>query len=123
MTGFEHLLKSYNVGDAIDEIASADPPAYLRRCFAEALSAPELSRTRIEQLAVCAMVLDSMLNDRDYEALEPELIADWRAHYRAACARLRDSAAAALKRAHDGLAGEPDAAAEIEILEQRLAQS
>jgi hypothetical protein len=123
MTGFEHLLKSYNVGDAVDDIASADPPSYLRRCFAEASSASELSRARIEQLAVCAMVLDSILNDRDYGSLEPELIADWRAHDRAACARLKDGAVAALKRAHDALAGEPDAAAEIEILEQRLAQS
>ena len=81
MEGFEHLLKSYNVGDELDEIASADPPAYLHRSFAEGLSAPELSLARIRQLAVCAMVLDSILNDRDYESFEPELIADWRAHF------------------------------------------
>ena len=43
MAGFEHLVKSYDVGDLLDEIASADPPAYLRRCFAEGSSAPVLS--------------------------------------------------------------------------------
>ena len=37
MAGFEHLLKSYDVSDTLDDIASADPPAYLRRCFAEGL--------------------------------------------------------------------------------------
>ena len=35
MAGFDHLLKSYDVGDLLDEIASAEPPAYLRRLFAE----------------------------------------------------------------------------------------
>jgi len=34
MASYEHLLKSYDVGDQLDEIASADPPAYLRRCLA-----------------------------------------------------------------------------------------
>jgi hypothetical protein len=36
MAGFEHLLKSYDIGDELDDIASSDPPAYLRRCFADA---------------------------------------------------------------------------------------
>ncbi len=31
MAAYEHLLKSHNVGDLPDDIASADPPAYLRR--------------------------------------------------------------------------------------------
>ena len=79
MTGFEHLLKSYDVGDELDAIASSDPPAYLRRCFAEGISSPELSFARVQQLTVCVMVLDSILNDREYESLEPELVADWRA--------------------------------------------
>ena len=85
MAGFEHLIQSYDVGDLLDEIASADPPAYLRRCFAEGLSAPALSWARVQQLAVCAMVLDAIVNDRDYEFFERELIADWRVHYAQAC--------------------------------------
>ncbi len=122
MAGFEHLLKSYDIGDQLDDIASSDPPAYLRRCFAEGISAPELSLTRIQQLAVCGMVLDSILNDRDYETLEPELIADWRAHYGQACAHLKDTAVAALRRALGSLhSQDPDAAAELEELEHRLA--
>ena len=65
MAGFEHLIQSYDVGDLLDDIASADPPAYLRRCFAEGSSAPALSWPRVQQLAVCAMVLDAIVNDRD----------------------------------------------------------
>jgi hypothetical protein len=122
MAGFEHLLKSYGVGDKLDEIASSDPPAYLRRCFAEGISAPELSFARVQELAVCAMVLDSILNDRDYDTLESELISDWRAHHAGACARLRSTAHAALRRALETLRGrDPDAAAELAILENRLA--
>ncbi len=122
MAGFEHLLKSYDVGDQLDDIASADPPAYLRRCFAEGLSTPELTFGRVQQLSVCGMVLDSILNDRDYEALEPELIADWRVHYGATCAHLRDTAVAALRRALENLqTRNPDAAIELEELEHRLA--
>src|SRR6202161_708659 len=90
MAGFEHLMQSYDVGDLLDEIASADPPAYLRRCFAEGSSAPVLSWTRVQQLAVCAMVLDAIVNDRDYEFFEHELIADWRIHYAKAGAKMRD---------------------------------
>jgi hypothetical protein len=122
MTAYEHLLKSCDIRDQLDEIASADPPAYLRRCFAEAVSTPSLSFERVQQLAVCAMVLDSILNDRDYAELdlEPELIADWRAHFGTTCARMKESAAAALRRAHGSLAAEDAAAAELEDLEHRL---
>jgi hypothetical protein len=122
MAGFEHLLKSYDVGDLLDDIASSDPPAYLRRCFAEGISTPTLSFVRVQQLAVCGMVLDSILNDRDYESLEPELVADWRAHYGQKCAPMKDTAVAALRRAAEYLRGQdPDAAAELEELERRLA--
>jgi hypothetical protein len=98
MAAYEHLVKSYNVGDLLDDIASADPPAYLHRCFAEGSSAPELSWRRVQQLAVCAMVLDAIVNGREYGFLEHELIADWRIHYSGACAKLRESAAQALGR-------------------------
>lgn len=122
MAGFEHLLKSYEVGDELDDIASSDPPAYLRRCFAEGLSAASLSLPRVQQLAVCAMVLDAILNDRDYEFFERELIADWRIHYAAACAKIKDTALRALRRVleHDR-PEDPDAAAELETLVARLA--
>ena len=122
MAIFEHLLKSYDVADQLDDIASSDPPAYLRRCFAESISTPELSFARVQQLTVCAMVLDSILNDRDYATLEPELISDWRVHYGAKCAGMKDTAAAALRRALQTLRDQdPDAAAELEELQQRLA--
>ena len=122
MAGFEHLIQSYDVGDLLDEIASADPPAYLRRCFAEGSSSPDLSWTRVQQLAACAMVLDAIVNDRDYEFLERELIADWRVHYARACMKIKDTALQALRRvlAHDRPA-DPDAAAELETLVNRLA--
>lgn len=122
MAGFEHLLDSYDVSDMLDDIASADPPAYLRRCFAEGCSAPSLSWTRIQQLALCAMVLDSILNHRDYETLEPELIADWRVHYGHACTQIKEIALLALRRAEESSAvRDADAAAELEELEHRLA--
>ena len=122
MTGFEHLLNSYDVGDELDAIASSDPPAYLRRCFAEGISSSELSFARVQQITVCVMVLDSILNDRDYESMEPELVADWRAHYERRFAVLKDAAVAALRRALDNVrAQDLDAAAELEELEHRLA--
>jgi hypothetical protein len=122
MAGFEHLLKSYDVSDMLDEIASADPPAYLRRCFAEGYSAPHLSWTRVQQLALCAIVLDSIVDDRDYDILEPELIADWRAHYGHDWAHMKDAAAAALRRAIETSRVEnPDAAVELQELARRLA--
>jgi hypothetical protein len=122
MEALPHLLKSYDLGDALDDIASADPPAYLRRCFAEGLSAPDLSLARVQQLAVCGMVLDSLLHERDYAGFEPELMADWRTHYGTAVAPLKPTAVAALKRAADGMRHQdPDAATELDELEQRLA--
>src|ERR1700677_4247627 len=123
MSGFEHLLQSCDVGDMLDAIASADPPAYLRRCFAEGCSSPALSWSRIQQLALCAMVLDSILNNRDYEGLEPELISDWRVHFSHACSQLRAIAAEALRRADAMPAVPADAAPELAELEHRLAPS
>jgi hypothetical protein len=121
MAGFEHLFKSYAVGDQLDDIASADPPAYLRRCFAEGSSAPSLSWARVQQLALCAMVLDAVVNGRDYDALEPELIADWRVQYAGAFARLKDTALLALRRALEhGRPADPEAAAELEEIAHRL---
>jgi hypothetical protein len=122
VAAFEHLLKSIDVSDMLDDIASADPPAYLRRCFAEGCSTPSLSWMRVQQLALCAMVLDSILNDRDYEVLEPELIADWRLHYGRACAQFKSTAVAAVRRALEAARSQnPEAAAEMEELERRLA--
>jgi hypothetical protein len=122
MAGFEHLLKSYDISDQLDEIASADPPAYLHRCFAEGSSAPALSWVRVQQLAVCAMVLDAIVNDRDYEFFERELIADWRVHYAKTCAKMQDVALQALHRVQGrDRPGDPDARAELETLVGRLA--
>ncbi len=121
MAGFEHLLQSCDLGDMLDDIASADPPAYLRRCFAEGCSSPTLSWRRIQELAVCAMVLDSILNSRDYEGLEPELVSDWRLHYSHACSQMRDIALEALSRAGGMPAVPADATPELAELEHRLA--
>jgi hypothetical protein len=124
MAAFEHLVKSYDVRDLLDDIASADPPAYLRRCFAEGSSAPLLPWGRVQQLAVCAMVLDAIVDDRDYEFFEHELIADWRSHYAGACARLKEPAVQALRRILDkDRPQDPDAAAELEQLAGRLAEA
>ena len=117
MTDYEHLVKSYDVRDLLDDIASADPPAYLRRCFAEGCSAPTLSWARVQQLAICAMVLDAVVNGRDYEIFEHELISDWRIHYAGSCAKLKDTAVQALRRALErNRPQDPDAAAELEQL-------
>jgi hypothetical protein len=122
MAAFEHLLKSYDVGDQLDDIASADPPAYLRRCFAEGVSAPSLSWVRVQQLALCAMVLDAIVNDRDYEIFERELIADWRVHYAKPCAKFKDVALEALRRIRERERPEDsDAASELDTLIARLA--
>ena len=119
---YEHLVKSYDVGDLLDDIASADPPAYLRRCFAEGYSAPSLSWARVQQLAVCAMVLDAVVNGREYEFFEHELIADWRVHYTGGCAKLKDTAAQILRRILErDRPQDPDAAAELEQLTSSLA--
>lgn len=120
--GFEHLLQSYDMADLLDDIASADPPAYLKRCFAEGASAPHLSWRRIQQLAACAVVLDAVANLHDYADLEPELIADWRAHYAGSFALLKTAAAQALRRAleRDMATADPDATAELTQLEHRM---
>jgi hypothetical protein len=121
MAGFEHLIESYDVGDQLDDIASADPPAYLRRCFAEGSSAPALTWPRIQQLAVCAMVLDAIINDRDYDFFEHELISDWRVHYAKACSTLRDVCLQALNRILEReRPNDAGAAAELELLAKRL---
>ena len=124
MAAYEHLVKSYNVSDLLDDIASADPPAYLRRCFAEGYSASLLSWSRVQQLAVCAMVVDSIVNDHNYEFFEHELIADWRNHYAGACAKLKDTAAQVLRRVLErDRPQDPDAAAELEQLAGNLSGS
>lgn len=119
---FEHLIQSYDVGDQLDDIASAEPPAYLRRCFAEGSSAPALSWPRVQQLAVCAMVLDAIVNDRDYEFFEHELIADWRVHYARACMKIKETAVQALRRVLERFRpADAEAVAELETLVNRLA--
>jgi hypothetical protein len=121
MATFEHLVKSYNVSDLLDDIASADPPAYLRRCFAEGYSAAVMPWRRVQQLAVCAMVLDAIVDDRDYEFFEHELIADWRIHHGDACAKLKAGAFQALHRVLERDRPEDaEAAAELEQLAGRL---
>ena len=123
MEGFEHLLSPDEVSDMLDEIASADPPSFLRRCFAEGCSSPRLSWARARELALCAMVLDSIINDRDYGS----------------GARTDCRLAAALRTrvlAHEGPRGVgiapragnrvppgPDAASELAELERRLAHA
>jgi hypothetical protein len=122
MAAFEHLVKSYDVRDLLDDIASADPPAYLRRCFAEGCSAAFLPWSRVQQLAVCAMVLDAIVNDRDYEFFEHELIADWRMHYAGACAKLKGTAVQALRRVLEREhPQDSDVAAELQEIAVRLA--
>ncbi|GAC1303864.1 MAG: hypothetical protein NVSMB10_06270 [Steroidobacteraceae bacterium] len=122
MALFDTLLKSSDIADRLDDIASSHPPDYLRRCFAETVSAPKLSIARIREMTVCAMVLDSILDDRHYDGLEPELIADWRAHYAAACAHMKETALAALHRAADQLRdSDPESAAQLDEIRHRLA--
>jgi hypothetical protein len=121
MAAYEHLVKSYDVRDLLDDIASADPPAYLRRCFAEGSSAATLSWTRVQQLAICTMVLDAIVNGREYEIFEHELISDWRIHYAGACAKLKETAVQALRRALErDRPQDPDAATELEQLASSL---
>ena len=121
MAAYEHLVKSYDVRDLLDDIASADPPAYLRRCFAEGCSASTLSWARVQQLAICTMVLDAIVNGREYEIFEHELISDWRIHYAGACAKLKDTAVQALRRALErDRPQDPEAAAELEQLASSL---
>jgi hypothetical protein len=123
MAAFELLVKSYDVNDQLDDIGSSDPPAYLRRCFAEGCSSPTLPWKRVQQLAVCAMVLDAIIHDRDYEFFEHELIADWRVHYAPTCAMMQGTAIQALQRVLER-DRPPDAlaTAELEQLAGRLAE-
>jgi hypothetical protein len=121
MAAFEHLVKSFDVSDQLDDIASADPPAYLRRCFAEGYSAAVMPWGRVQQLAVCAMVLDAIVDDRDYAIFEHELIADWRTHYAGVCDKLKETAVQALHRILEReRPQDPDAAAELEQLANNL---
>jgi hypothetical protein len=122
MPNYEHLVKSYDVADLLDDIASADPPAYLRRCFAEGCSAPFLPWSRVQQLAVCAMILDAIVNNRDYEIFEHEMVSDWRIHYASACVKLKDIAVQALRRVLEReRPQDPDAVTELEQLANSLA--
>ncbi len=119
----EHLLKSYDIDNLLDEIASADPPAFLHRLFAEDVAIRQLSAARIQELAAGAMVIDAVAGAHDYPALEQELIADWRERYLAQFAALKVLAARALQGAIDRPAAPDDAEAlnELRQLEQRLA--
>ena len=122
MANYEHLVKFYDIADLLDDIASADPPAYLRRCFAEGCSAPILPWGRVQQIAVCAMILDAIINNRDYENFEHEMISDWRLHYASACALLKNIAAQALRRVLDrDRPQDTDAVTELEQLASNLA--
>jgi hypothetical protein len=122
MANYEHLVKSYDIADLLDDIASSDPPAYLRRCFAEGYSAPFLPWSRVQQLAVCAMILDAIVNNRDYEIFEHEMISDWRIHYASACVKLKDIAVQALRRVLErDRPQDPDAVTELEQLASSLA--
>ena len=118
-----HVLKSYDLADLVDDIASANPPAYLRRCFAEGVSAPRLSWPRVQELAACALVLDAVVEGRDDAGLEPELLADWRAHYGGEFAKLKGLAAQALARAAgpEGPPADAEMLAELQQLRGRLA--
>jgi hypothetical protein len=119
----EHLLKSFDIESLLDEIASADPPAYLHRCFAEGQAAATLSWARVQQLAACAMVIDAVAGGHVYAEFEQELIADWREHYQPKFAALKRQAAKALQAAIDRGAAptDPEALGELRQLEQRLA--
>jgi hypothetical protein len=122
---FAHVFNSYDLADLLDDIASADPPAYLRRCFAEGLAATQLSWSRVQQLAGCALVVDAVADTREYEGLEPELLADWRLHFATPFAALKAPAVAVLQRivaANPPLAVvQSEAAAELAELQRRLA--
>jgi hypothetical protein len=81
-----------------------------------------MSWSQVQQLAVCAMVLDAVINGRDYPFFEHELISDWRIHYTGACTRLKGTAGQALQRVLEHERPEdPDAAAELADLAGRLA--
>ncbi len=119
---FEQLLKSFAIADLLDEIAGANPPAFLRRCFAEGLSSPRLYDAYARQVVGCAIVLDAVVNEREYPGVEPELIADWRSHYGRTLVALEPLAVQALRRAaeQDDALAAGDAGEEIQELQRRL---
>lgn len=125
MTPSQHVLKAYDMADFMDEIASSNPPAFLRRCFAEALSTAHLSWPRVQELAACATVLDAVVGGQDADGIEAELIADWRAHYTQEFAALKNLAGQALARAlgPDAAPGDADQLSELRQLRERLAAS
>jgi hypothetical protein len=70
---------------------------------------------------VCAMLLDAIVDDRDYEIFERELISDWRAHYGARCAKLKELAQQALQRILElDKPEDAEALAELTLLQSRL---
>ncbi len=125
VSDFADLIQNDATATLLDEIASADPPAYLHRCFAEGLAAPRLAPARIRELVVGAVLIDAVAGGLDYDGLEPELIADWRAHYGAEFARLRPLAARALQVALQAAVMPPELPAQslpaLHELAQRLA--
>jgi len=66
--------------------------------------------------------VDAIVNGRNYESFEHELIADWRIHYASACAKLKDGAVQALHRVLErDRPQDPEAAMELEQLASSLA--
>ena len=54
MATFEHLVKSYEIDDLLDDIASANPPAHLRRrSRGRGLPAAAISAVMLATLAAC----------------------------------------------------------------------
>jgi len=119
---FEQLLKSLDLADLVDEIASANPPAFLHRCFAEGLSSPRLADAQARQVVGCAIVLDAVVNAGDYPGVEPELLADWRAHYAKTLVTLQPMAVHALQRAaeEDDALATAATADDLKELQRRL---
>jgi hypothetical protein len=68
------------------------------------------------------MLLDAVVNDRDYEFLERELISDWRVHHAKACSKMKNLCVQALRRVLEReRPADAEAAAELETLVNRLA--
>jgi hypothetical protein len=69
------------------------------------------------------MVVDAVIHEHDYEGLEPELLADWRAHYGLVFAQFKPAAIQALRRGQgpETAARGPEAVAELAELERSLA--
>jgi len=122
MAAFEHLLNSLRLADLVDDIVSANPPAFLRRCFAEGLSSPRLTDAHAREVVGCAVVLDAVVNERDYPGVEPELLSDWRVHYGKTLASLEPLAVQALQRAaeQDAAFSAADTDEEMKELQRRL---